>query len=486
MKKKRKGFFYTLKHNKVAAIAFVLALIGITLTTFLGMIGSKYFDLQFVLIAESVLAIIWLLLIIMTTRKPKTSVFVNVFLVLCLGFSSVVALRISNFSGAVTNHSDIDSVSIISSYNSNLNVDSDFIGLKMATFLGDDTYNNWAISLLQEADKYTGIILVEYANHIEGFKALLNGDVDIMVLNTDAEAEIVDAEDGVLTSKDYKVLFTDSINIETEQLPSVDVAKSGFTVLINGIDLSGNNINKKGRADTNILVTVNPSTGKINMQVLPRDLWVELPCRDNLKTKLTRSGSLGGSGCTIDTIEQYFDNKLEINYYVKINFQGFKDLVDALGGIEAYSYYSFCAETYGKNYCYIKGMNKLNGDEALAFARLRKMLPGNDVARGNHQVEIIKGIINKFLKNPSIDTMNNILSAVEGNFVTTFEEDKFVSLLNLLLSIKDKMVIESSSMEGGIVWDYDPIYKTDLYYFVPNEGEKEAAFQRIEDTLNGK
>ena len=484
--KKKKGFFKKLKSNKLSEIAFVLALIGLTLSVFLGMIGSKYISMKWVMIGAGVTALFWLLLIRMTTRKPTLSIFINLILVFALSASSLVALRLSSFSNEITIKSDIDTVSVVTSLDSGLTTESDFFGTKMAVFADDEVYNSWAISLLQDADKYTGITLKYYDTHLEGYIALLNGEVDLMVMSADAESELVETEDEAVTTKEYIVLYTDTKDVAVEALPSVDVNKNGFTVLINGIDLSGNNINKKARADICILVTINPSTGKINLQVLPRDLWVELPCRDNLKTKLNRSGSQGGVSCTIDAIERYFDYELEINYYAKINFQGFEDLVDALGGIEAYSYYTFCEETYGKEYCYIKGMNKMNGEEALAFARIRKSLPGNDVARGNHQIEIIKGILNKFLKNPSLDTMNKILKAVEGNFVTSFEEKQFVGLLELLLSIKDKMVIESHSMTGGIEWDYDQIYKTDLYYFVPDEGEKEAALQRIKDTLAGK
>ncbi|MDD6467032.1 MAG: LCP family protein [Erysipelotrichaceae bacterium] len=479
---KRKSFFAQIKENQVSAISFVLSLIGIALTVLLTIIGNKYLGTKIVLLVAVIFGIVWLLLIALSVRKPKTSVFINLLLVIALSVSSVLAIRLSDFSGRITSYEDIDTISIIKAVDSDLTIDSNFFGLRLAIFSGDDDYNNWAISLLQQIDKYTGVITVEYSNHIEGFQALLAGDVDLMVMNTDGESEIQEAEDGILQSKQYKVLFTDSRNINTDELPTVDVSKNGFTVLINGVDLSGNNINKKARADINILATVNPSTGKVNLQVLPRDLWVEVPCRDNLKSKLTRTGSQGGSGCTIKAIEQYFDHELEINYYVKINFTGFVDLIDALGGITAYSYYNFCSG----NYCFVKGKNKMNGEKALVFARIRKILPGNDLARGNHQLEISKGIINKFLENPSLDTMNKVLDAVEGNFVTTFEEKNFINLFNLFINMKDKMVIESHSMKGDFVWDFDPIYKTDLYYFVPTKGEKEAALQRIKDTLEGK
>lgn len=78
----------------------------------------------------------------------------------------------------------------------------------------------------------------------------------------------------------------------------------------------------------------------------------------------------------IKSIEEKFG--IEINYYAKLNFNGLVDLVDALGGVDVKSYYTYSYQGYD----FVKGMNPVGGQKALRFARARKMLPENELSRG--------------------------------------------------------------------------------------------------------
>lgn len=125
-------------------------------------------------------------------------------------------------------------------------------------------------------------------------------------------------------------------------------------------------------------------------------MFVYIPCRGG-SSKLSYSGWWGGVQSSISSIEDKLN--VDINYYVKINFEGLMDLVDALGGVQVYSHYTYSAGEYS----FVEGYNEVDGEKALAFARARKMLPLNERSRGYQQMELIKAIFSKFAQEPTFD-----------------------------------------------------------------------------------
>lgn len=122
------------------------------------------------------------------------------------------------------------------------------------------------------------------------------------------------------------------------------------------------------------------------------------------------------------------------------------------------------------------------------MARERKSLPLNERSRGLQQMEIIKGIINKLLENPSYDYMMATLDAIENNFMTNLPEDKFIDAFNVMFNMKDTLMnLETHTMQGEYKWHYDEVKKGYyLYYFYPYDGQIEEARDRINNILQGK
>lgn len=466
------------KKDRLFDCAFVLWLIFAFISLFVIWIANRYLTFVPMLIIVLFELVVLALLFLLTIKKTKIGAIVNGVLAILMIISLIPIIRVSDFFSRITNNFEEDHVSIITSTTSGVEAEDDFVGYRIA-IVKDDSYTTWGWKVLEDHEKTNGLIKVDFKTFEEAYAALQKDDIDLMIYSDDTASSLEETEQFAGNLK-HNVLFSETKRIEIEELNKVDINKSGFTVLVSGVDLSGNNINKKGRSDVIMLVTVNPNTKKVHIQSVPRDTYAALPCRGDLKTKMNRSGSQGGIDCTIATVEKYFD--IDINYYVKINFTGFTDLIDSLGGIEAYSQYTYCAD----GYCFNEGMNEMDGAKALIFARIRKILPENDVSRGKNQIEIIKGIINKFSQNPSYERMMDIMGAIEDNFVTSFNEKDFVALFNMFMNMKDDMEITSDSIKGEIFWDFDPIYHTDLYYYQPYEGEKELVKERIENIIYEK
>ncbi len=216
------------------------------------------------------------------------------------------------------------------------------------------------------------------------------------------------------------------------------------------------------------------------MQVIPRDLFVYIPCKD-ASSKLSYSGWWGGIQSSIASIEKALD--VEINYYAKINFDGLTDLVDALGGVKVYSHYTYSAGGYN----FVKGYNEVDGPKALMFARARKMLPLNERSRGYQQMELIKGIFTKFAQEPTYNHAMSVIDSLENNFTTNLPKEDFVKAYQLVVELLPKLqTMENHSIEGEYKWHHDEVNSNYLYYFYPNKGELKAVKERIDSVLNGQ
>lgn len=163
-------------------------------------------------------------------------------------------------------------------------------------------------------------------------------------------------------------------------------------ILILGIDRAPNG-SAMGRSDTNILVSVIPLKPTVNMLSIPRDLWVNIPGvgENRINTahffaEIEKPGS--GPRATIETIRANFG--LDVRYYVRLQFDSVEPIVDAMGGVTL----ELDQPTAG----YPAGVHKLNGEQALAFARNRSGT--DDFFRMAQGQQLIKAVIRQMI-NPA-------------------------------------------------------------------------------------
>lgn len=260
----------------------------------------------------------------------------------------------------------------------------------------------------------------------------------------------------------YKVIGAIEIkDIEKIKKNTGDITKEPFIIYVSGIDTYGN-IGNVSRSDVNILIAINPKTNNILLVNTPRDYYVKLHSK-GAYDKLTHAGIYGVDE-SLHTLEDLYDVK--IDYYFKVNFSSLIKVVDAIGGIEVDSKYSFSYD----GYTFRKGKNKLNGKSSLAFSRFRKGLPEGDISRGENQEAVIKAIVEK-LSSPSIlANYASILSSLSKSFVTNISTDDIYKLVKNQMNNNDSWIINSSNARGYDASDVTySAGKTKLYVMKQDE-----------------
>lgn len=184
-----------------------------------------------------------------------------------------------------------------------------------------------------------------------------------------------------------------------------------FSVLLLGVDTGALGRTEQGRSDTMMVATVNPSTNESVLVSLPRDTYVEI-VGHNTQDKINHAYAFGGAAMSMDTVEKLLD--IPINHYITINMEGIESLVDAVGGIEVNNPFEFTYE----GTTFPKGKQKLDGELALKYSRMRYDDPEGDYGRQARQRQIISGIANQVLSTTGLTNYQSILTTMGENVKT--------------------------------------------------------------------
>lgn len=472
-------FKKVLKQSIAARIALVLAALDFLAAVYIAVQAARYEGMIVLLASLPVILLVTALLVWCTLKNAKLSLALEILLATVLIVALVLVGKINSLSDAISRTVQYEEVQLVALATSDITAEDDFSSYVLGYTNSDDGAYERSSEILEENGKKVKESH-PYASTDELYEDLLSGTTELMVLTSDTRSDLslIDEE---YESK-IKVILAKKYELDAVAIKPVDISNEPFTIYLCGADLSsGQDITSTGRGDVNILLTVNPNTAKVNLQVIPRDTFVYIPCRGG-SSKLSYSGWWGGVQSSIDSIEDKFG--VEINYYAKINFNGLVDLVDALGGVTVYSHYTYTAGEYS----FVKGENYVSGEKALMFVRARKMLPENELSRGQHQMELIKGIFRKFAENPSYSSAMAVLNGLENNFVTNIPENDFGKVFELVVKLLPELeTMENHTISGTYQWHYDEVREGYYqYYFYPDDGEIEKVRARIEAVLEGE
>ena len=229
-------------------------------------------------------------------------------------------------------------------------------------------------------------------------------------------------------SESYNDLGREKSELREEQ---VSIKSDPISILLMGIeDYETGGVN--GRTDTLIVLTYNPELNTVKMMSIPRDTLVEIVGYDR-DDKINHAHAFGGKEMTINTVEKFLD--IPIDYYAAVDFDAFIDIVDILGGVTVNVPFDFHQKTMAPNSYYVyfnEGPQRVNGEEALAFVRMRKMDPRGDIGRTERQQEFIRAVVDEALQFKSITKVDDIANVIGERVETNVKISEGISMfLNL-------------------------------------------------------
>lgn len=321
---------------------------------------------------------------------------------------------------------------------------------------------------------------IEYEGYLQLVEALYDSEVEAIIMNSAYVANIEESDEFSSFSSLTRVLMqtthTTQLDVDTDK----KVDKSVFAMYLSGIDVEGK-ISTTSRSDVNIIAIINPTTHQILLINTPRDYWVPLSISHGTEDKLTHAG-IYGIDVSMDTLEMIYD--VELDYFFRINFTGFKEVIDALGGVEVYSPYSFTSHHGG--YKFTEGYNKMNGKQALGFVRERYAFRDGDNQRGKNQMAVIQAIADKATSPAFLNNFTDLMNSIESSFETSMSSSQISSLVRMQLNDGGSWDVLTYSVTGkGATM---PVYSmsTEQYVMIPNEDDIMKAKKLIDMVYEGE
>ncbi len=472
---KKKNLNKRNKKYKILSVILFLITILFTITIIRAdILPTKYFIILMIIVIIFDLFNIKLL----SLKKLKTKVkgFISIFVIIAIIAMTILSIYLNKTVNLLEKNGEsrykTENYSVLvlkeSNYNSIKDLKNKNIGY----------YKNTNKNALEKIKKKVIGKYIEEKSADEIVDNLLNQDIDAIILEDSMKSIIKEQNDSF--SNSIREIYKFSIKIKTEStLKDVKVTKECFAIYISGIDTYGE-ISSVSRSDVNIVAFINPQTKQMLLISIPRDYYVQLHGTTGYKDKLTHAG-IYGIDMSVKTIEDLLDAK--INYYLKVNFTSVIDIVDALGGVDVYSEYTF---TSYSGFSFKEGMNSVNGEQALDFARTRKAFKNGDRQRGINQQALIEAMMRKATSKAIITKYSSLLNSIDGKYQTNISYKKITSLIKMQLNDMSKWTINSYSLSGIDSYNYTYSYNQLLYVMEPDQDTIDEAKELIRTLLNNE
>ena len=332
-----------------------------------------------------------------------------------------------------------------------------------------------------------GIVLnqTEYDSMTTLLEAFYNGEVDSIIINESSRSQILDMEAYSNFDSNTRVVYQTSYKVKNNDSVS-DITSKPFNVLISGSDTRGG-FDENGRSDVIMIATVNPKTHTILLTSVPRDFYVTTACdagdgcMQGALDKITHTG-IHGTNTTKRTVEQLLG--IEINYTFKVGFDTVTELVDVLGGVDVYVEPGYA--TTNSLYSVHEGINHLNAEQALAFARDRYSYTEGDRQRTKNQQQVLMGIVKEATKPSVITNYAAIMDTMANTFSTTMSNEEITDLIKYQLNNNPTWKMEQYMVDGT----GDTLMCAELgdaaSVMVPDQSTVKMAKDKINAVLAGK
>ncbi|MEO5952207.1 MAG: LCP family protein [Chloroflexia bacterium] len=241
-----------------------------------------------------------------------------------------------------------------------------------------------------------------------------------------------------------------------------------FNILVMGTDVRVSSDEQYGRSDSIVMVNVDSISHTVRLMSIPRDLIVEIP--DYGQNKVNAAYLFGeyykepggGKALAMRTMSDFFN--VAVDYYVTINFDGLKKVVDEVGGIDInvpyelddYQYPSDDeGDLYGTIHVHFdEGRQHMDGKTALRYARTRHA--DNDYARSRRQLQVVMAIRQKAMSLDLLPSVPSILRDLSGMVQTNIPWDQQLGLAQLAFNMSSSSIITAAIDSTLVTADYLP------------------------------
>lgn len=426
-------------------------------------------------------------LITLLSKKTKTFIFITILsLIMCpiFGVSSFYINKVYGNLSQMNKDTITYTTNLVALKDTNFNSSSK-IGMVETE---NDIEGHDLPNIMIHKDNMTNKV-VYYEDYTSMIKALYDGKIDACFVTSNYAVTFANE---TFTENQEETPFADRVKVvkeyseERKNQDTQTIINSGskqtkkidepFTMLVMGVDSENDGLkaNQAFNGDTLMMITFNPKTLTATMFSIPRDMYVPIACNGNKYAKINSSAAYGSS-CVINTVQKL--TGITIDYYLKMNFKGVVDLVDALGGItvdveEPDFKTNFgidckgqvCEQNslrhVGSETVFIPvGVNEINGEQALAYARCRHLYATSDIARNRHQQDIIVAIAQKAKTLRTVKDFENVIDAVSNNLETNMTPEQIMSFYNVFKDV----VLNSNSNSLSIKKTYLSYYNLTVW-----------------------
>lgn len=205
-----------------------------------------------------------------------------------------------------------------------------------------------------------------------------------------------------------------------------------------------------GRSDSLMLMTLNPGTQSMKLVSIPRDTYTDIVGK-GIQDKINHAYAFGGVTMMVNTVENFLN--VPVDYYIAVNMEGFKDLVDSVGGVDVVNDMAFSVGTFQFN----KGLIHLNGEAALAYTRMRKEDPRGDFGRQMRHRQVMEAVITKGATAKSLANFGTILPVIQKSVKTNLTQDDMIKIQQNYSTCRNQVEDIQISGEGKMmnsIWYY--------------------------------
>lgn len=485
--------------GKVFGVIFSIVMIAATMYLLFNIIKLNVLPTKLLFLITIVfvlLDLIFILLLCFATKGVVSKIVCIIFALAvslgsCLGgyYMSKTGGLLSSMTN-VAKHSK-NTISVVVKESSDMKKKTDLAGHSVGTLANINTTGSKKI-LKELTNSGISMEQKEFGSLTEMLGSFYNGEVDSIVISESSRSQITDIDAYKDFDNNTRVVYQTSYKVEnTDKANAVsNITTTPFNVLISGSDTRGG-FDENGRSDVIMVATVNPKTGTILLTSVPRDFYVTTACdaadgcQQGALDKITHTG-IHGTNTTKRTVEQLLG--IEINYTFKVGFDTVTDIVDAVGGIDVnvepgYECSNFL---HAPGLSVHAGVNHLNGEQALGYARERYAYSEGDRQRTKNQQQVLMGIVDKITSPAIVTNYASIMDSMSDTFSTTMSSQEISDLIKYQLNKNPKWKMEQYMVNGT----GDTLMCAELgdaaYVMVPDQSTVTTAKNKINAVLAGK